>query len=85
MVVILNRAVAGRVESWHVVEFAYSNKDDAKHADDPSYRDIFILIDHTTTALKLLYWLSIRPSVELITQNENYVMQGEENGDLLSL
>ncbi|KAI9817330.1 MAG: hypothetical protein M1826_001645, partial [Phylliscum demangeonii] len=45
--------------------------------------ELSIPLDHTTAAHKLLRWPSIRKLVDPVTQNEHYVMQGEERRGLL--
>ena len=45
--------------------------------------ELSIPIEHTTAAHKLLRWPSIRKLVDPITQNEHYVMQGEEKRGIL--
>ncbi|KAI9793654.1 MAG: hypothetical protein M1816_007549 [Peltula sp. TS41687] len=45
--------------------------------------ELSIPIEHTTAAHKLLRWPSIRKLVDPVTDNEHYVMQGEESRGLL--
>lgn len=45
--------------------------------------DLAIPIEHTTAAHKLLRWASIQELVHPVTENEQYVMQGEQKRGLL--
>ena len=61
------------------------SSDAAKADDNDGIGELSIPIEHTTAAHKLLRWPSIRKLVDPVTQNEHYVMQGEERRGLLRI